>query len=172
VVILLVAVVGGASTVILVSALRGSDRANSVNKIRASGNYAITQIAKMIRYAKEFNGVGTDGVNFSTDALSCPSVNPPPFHYLKITSFDNGSTVFSCIDSAQPVAGEISSNSANLVDTADTFTVSSCRITCTRENNGPFIINIDFKLNLKSDSFFYEKQASIPFHASVATRNY
>src|SRR3990167_9297726 len=77
VVILLVAVVGGISTIILVSSLRGSDRTNSVNKTRASGNYAITQMTKMIKYARSFDGVSQNGTDYATDCVSIAAVPAP-----------------------------------------------------------------------------------------------
>ncbi|MBI2031002.1 MAG: prepilin-type N-terminal cleavage/methylation domain-containing protein [Candidatus Levybacteria bacterium] len=176
VVILLVAVVGGASTVILVSALRGSDRTNSINKIRANGNYAVTQMIKMIKYARSFDGVSNADYHSDPDAwqFECS----PTKRSLRITSFDGGTTTFDCkAATPSPVTdGEISSNSAaltsSLIDPSG-IRVDSCSISCSRSGpNNPYIITIDFVLSAKSSSSFYEKQTSIPFHGSVATRNY
>lgn len=169
-VILIVATVGGISTIIMVSSLRGSDRTNTINRLRAGGNYAMTQMIKMIKYAQKFEGVATESSpnEFKADC----SDQGLTYNYLKIISFDGGSTVFACINSSNMSgSGEVSSNSAKLID-ADSVQISSCKITCVRDNFGPPTISIDFTLSAKSGSSFYEKQASIPFHGSVTIRNY
>lgn len=174
IVILLMATVGGISTVILVSALRGSDRVNTISEVRSNGNYAITQIAKMIRFAKDIEGVS---------ALASPPPNPSgwdtcdntgnPKKHIKISSFDNGTTIFSCMNEIdKPNNGEISSNSASLINLSK-VKVKSCSIKCFRaDNNEPPTVTIDFELYANSGSAFYEKQATIPFHASITVRNY
>jgi len=174
IVILLVAVVGGISTVILVSSLRGSDRTNSINKVRTNGYYAITQMTKMIKYAKSFDGISNADWHSNPNAWvgNCDST-PDPKTYLKITSFDGGITFFTCVDAnGLPDRGEISSNSASLID-PNSVKVESCSITCRRvSTNEPATITIDFALSNVSGSNLYEKQASIPFHTSVTMRNY
>ena len=74
---LLVLISVGVVTVgILTSSLRGATKANVVNNIRQNGSYAIIQMSRVIGYASTFNGVSTDGVNFTTNCLPVPTPTP------------------------------------------------------------------------------------------------
>src|ERR1035437_7726895 len=95
--------VGAIIASILVSSLRGGNKSTTTNDIRQSGSYAISQMSKMIAYAKQFNGVSTDRSNFSdncvlpTVAVDQPTPDPNKAYYsVQIISFDNGVTTFSC----------------------------------------------------------------------------
>lgn len=150
---------------ILVSSLRGTNKATSIENVRINGNYAILQISRMIEFAQNFEGVYPDSQGLYT--IACV----PTTHYtnVKITSFDNGQTIFSCNLSQSPAV--ISSNSASFINTND-VTLTSCYFTCSRTNmSQPPTIGINFTLSQKSSSSFFENQASIPFSTSVVIRN-
>lgn len=157
---------------ILVSSLRGTSKATSIENVRNNGNYAILQISRMIEFAQGFKGVSPDGTNPYT--ITCPQASPTPtYNYIKITSFDNGETIFACDFSKSPAV--ISSRSASLVNpliNTNDVTLTSCYFTCSRTNmSQPPIIGINFTLTQQSSSSFFEKQASIPFSTSVVIRN-
>lgn len=165
-------VIGGIVLAIIFSTLRATTKANTLAYLRQNGNYAISQMVKMVRDAEKFDGVKID--TSDTYSLLC---TPPPvsYHYLKIISFDGGSTEFVCLK-ANPNSptlpnGKISSNSALLID-SDLISATDCYFTCshTSASDSP-IIGISFSLSQGSDSPFVEKKASIDFKTSVTMRN-
>ncbi len=151
---------------ILVSSLRGTNKAASIENVRVNGNYAILQISRMIEFAQGFEGVSANGADPYT--ITCPQASPTPIYtHIKIRSFDGGQTIFSC----DLPGSKIASNGASLININD-VTLTSCNFTCSRTNiSQPPIIGINFALNQKSSSSFFEKQASIPFSTSVVIRN-
>lgn len=175
-VITIVVVVGVIVAGILISSLRGGSKSNVLDNVRQNGNYAITQMSKMIIYAQSFNGVSRDGGNsYTTNCIvnppSSPSSSPTPspvpieYQYIKITSFDGGQTIFSCSNST------IASNGASLIDVS-TVSLVSCSFTCTQDNLGQApTIGINMTLSQNTTSSFAEKQATIPFQTSVTLRN-
>lgn len=162
VVMMVLVTVGLIIATIIVSALRGSNKTNTVNTVRQNGDYAISQISKMLEFSQSFGGVSTDGVNYIT---TCSSPNTL-YNYIKTKSFDGGQTVFSCNTSAST----LSSNSASLINPDDVKLVS-CSFTCSRNISVPPTIGIDFTLTQKSQSSFFENKASIEFKTSVIMRN-
>lgn len=137
-------------TTILFSALRGNNKTNTINVVGQNGNYAISQMKKMIRSAKKLE-----------------SVCNPTSTSIAIENLDGGQTIFSC-------GSTITSNSASLLDT-NAVALVSCSFTCTRTHvsDAP-IIGINFSLNQAGSSSFVERIASataIPFQTSVTMRN-
>lgn len=149
---------------ILVSSLRGTNKTNTINTIRENGNYAQLQISKMLEFAQSFGGVSPNG-NPGTYITNCLSPTTQ-YNFVKITSFDNGQTVFSCNTSASIIA----SNGASLINSSD-VSLSSCYFTCSRNVSQPPIIGINFTLSQKSPNAIFEKRASILFETSVILRN-
>lgn len=156
-------------TATITSSLRGTTKTNTVNDVRQNGNYAISQVSKMIEYAKSFGGVSNDNVNFVSNCVNLtppltPTPQPSQYNYIKITGFDNGQTIFSC-------ASTIASNSASLIDT-NLVSVDSCSFTCERARitDAP-IIGINFSLSKKTTSSLFENNASVSFKTSVKMRN-
>lgn len=164
-VMIVMAAIGLLVATILVSSLRGTNKTNVINTVRENGNYTIQQMSKMIEFAQTFQGVSLNGVSYSS-ACSVPSTQ---YSYIKITSFDNGQTIFSCNMGSNPKT--IASNSASFINTSD-VTLTSCYFTCTRNNlsQSP-TIGINFNLSQNSTSSFFEKKASISFDTSVVIRN-
>ncbi len=176
VMIILVAV-GTIITAILVSALRSGSRSVSTNDVRQNGNYAISQMSKMIAYAQSFVGINdtdsfTDPTTYTT---SCVSSGSHQYHYLRIESFDQNLTTFIC-DPANP--DPIASQSASIIDliNTSTTTVTNCYFTCEQPNAGmPPTIDINFDLSPKPTTPgitpVIEKQTQINFQTSVTLRN-
>lgn len=167
-VLIILVSVGVVITAILVTSLRGGNKSNTTNDVRQNGNYIISQMSKMIAYSKSFDGVSITG---ATDSYvkDCTAVNSPPgtaYKYIKTTSFDGGTTVFSC------TGDTIASNGANLID-INTLSVSSCNFYCIQENKiSPVSINVTFTLSKKNPGFFAENQTIIPFDTTITPRNY
>ncbi len=158
---------------IISSSLRGSNKTNTVNNVRQNGNYAISQMSKMIEYARSFDGVSSDGFNYNTNCIQAtpPSPTPTPapvnYNYIKITSFDNSQIVFSC--SLSPLT--IASNSASIID-QNSISVTACSFTCSQERITDLpTIRISFTLAQKTTSNLVENKSSIPFETSVKMRN-
>lgn len=180
-VMVVVVIVGTIIAGIIVSSLRGSNKSTNVNDIRENGNFALSQISKMISFAKSFDGV-SDGTTVNGQLVystNCTVANPTPtpptptpihYKYLKITSFDLGQTKFRCDDV------ELSSNGAQLIDTTvgtNKYTITGCYIICTQNNISVLpTISISFKLSKKTQSLsFAENNVSIPFETSANFRN-
>lgn len=158
--------VGFIITAILVSSLRGSSKATTVNEIRQNGNYAIVQMGRMIGFAQAFLGVSTDNVTYTTNCTPSPS---PDFKYIKIKSFDDKETIFSCNLNSNPTT--IASNGASFIN-ANEVSVAACGFTCTQNSiSEPPVIGIKFTLTQRSSSSLFEKRSTIPFETSITTRN-
>src|SRR5258708_2486765 len=108
-VMIVMAAIGLIVSTILVSTLRGSNKTNTINTVRENGNYTILQMSKMIEFAQSFGGVSTDNITYSS-TCSSPSTH---YSFVKIMSFDNAQTIFSCNMSANPKT--IASNSASFI---------------------------------------------------------
>lgn len=152
--------VGTIMVSILTSSLRAGNKSQVINDVRQNGNYAITQMSKMIAYAKVFNGLSTTGSNYVTTCDGLIS-----YTYIQITSFDNSVTSFSCGASA------IYSNGSPLTNNSVSLKANSCSFTCIKTASGPPIIDIKFTLQKGANSLI-ENQSSIPFETSVTLRNY
>ena len=168
--------VGGMIGSILFSSLRGTNKTNTITIVRQNGEFAITQMAKMIRNARDFNGVSTDGSTLVTDCSKIVAPTPSPA-YVSITSFDGGSTTFSCCGSKiTSSSASLSSvctagNYTELIDT-NAVTLNSCSFTCTQSTSfdSP-TIGINFSLSAKGTNLPPEKTATIPFQTSIMLRN-
>jgi type II secretory pathway pseudopilin PulG len=179
---------------IFVSSLRGGNKSTTTNDIRQSGNYAVSQMSKMIAYAKKLNGLSTDGTSgsFTTDCVQ-KFINgnpqaPDVYKYVQITSFDDGetTTTFSCtpVTVSGTTYGILSSNSANLnpppaiISSAlipDTMDATTCSFTCNQTNIlSPITININLTLQKRqsgSTLLLPEAQTKMNFDTSVTARN-
>lgn len=167
--------VGVIVVAILVSSLRGTNKATSIENVRNNGNYAILQVSRMIEFAQSFGGVYPDSQGLYT--IACTS----GIHYtsVKITSFDNGQTILSCnspLLNPPTIASQSGSivplpPPVSLIDT-NKVSLSNCYFTCSRTNiSQPPTIGINFTLTQRSSSSLFEQQASISFSTSVVIRN-
>lgn len=170
-IIVVIVIVGMILTSILGSSLRGTVKTKTMERIRQNGNYAISQIAKMIGYAKSFDGISINGTTYFTNCVQTvlpdptPTPTPASYQYVKITAFDSQQTVFSCAQST------IASNSSSLIDQS-TITVSSCSFTCSQLNfSDPPVIDLTLTLSNKTEAGFSENTVSIPFQTSIKMRN-
>jgi prepilin-type N-terminal cleavage/methylation domain-containing protein len=168
----------------ITSVFRGTNKTNTINTVRENGNYAISQMTKMIKFAKSFDGASIDGNPPWNCQIMPPLPTPAPalvnYKSLRITSFDGGVTTFSCNDSvdipAQTIASRSASSNETLIDTTTvalpTPIPTFCFFTCIKERitDSPQV-GINFTLNSNSISGIVERQASIPFSISIKVRN-
>jgi type II secretory pathway pseudopilin PulG len=168
---------------IFVSSLRGSNRSTTTNDIRQSGNYAISQMTKMIAYARKLDWLSPDGSSgFTKDCVQKFDGNgiplaPDVYKYVQITSFDQGetTTTFSCHKDLSNKYGIIASNGAALIpDTMDAVN-NLCYFTCNQTNIlSPVTINIFLTLQKRqsgSTTLLPEAQTIMKFDTSVTLRN-
>ncbi len=172
-VIVVFSVIGGIIAAIFASSLRGSNKANVTNEVRQNGNYALTQISRMITYAKSFDGISVDGVNYDSECYiepvleNTPTPTPSEYHYLKITGFDGGQITFVCLSDPD----EISSNTASMINES-TVSVDSCKFNCEQLNIiQPPTIKINFSLSQKNQEALFENKTSMSFETSATMRN-
>lgn len=193
-VIMVLVAVGTVIASILTSVLRSSNKSANTEVVRSNGNSAIAQMSKMIEYAKKWEGVSTDGINYQTDCApiftqpvptvaglptptNTPTPTPAPFTYLRIKAFDDGVTTFVCANSklasqsaaVAPVDACPLGSCSYLVDPSLNTT---CYFNCSQESAAaPAKIDIFLDLKAQSSSVFSEGQADIPFETSVIIRN-
>lgn len=151
-----VVVVGSILGAIILSSLQGANKTTSISSVRQNGNFAISQMSKMIRDAQR------------VDSPVCtipPSPTPTlaPVRSITITSLDGFQTTFDCSGTT------ISSNSASLLDTS-TVSLSSCSISCIQTNLDSPTVGISFTL-IKAAATIFEQRASISFHTTVSLRS-
>jgi prepilin-type N-terminal cleavage/methylation domain-containing protein len=145
------------STLIVV--LRGSKNSDSLILVKQNGNYAMTQMIRMIRFAKSLDS-----------PVTCDST---PLNSITITTFDLNQTTFSCPVDSLPTPNFIASNSANSTKLTNmqTVGVSTCSFVCTQSSTGPPLIKITFSLKKINSNGLPEGDVTIPFQSSVTMRN-
>ncbi len=171
VVLAVLMVTGAVVGVILFSTLKGATKTNTLSVVRQNGNYAIAQMSKTIRNAKQFNGVSINNdqnVPYTTD---CTASDSTPYKYLKITDTNDQSVVYSC--ETTTTSGIISIRTS-LLD-ANSVVVNSCSFICTQINFGDNpTIGINFSLSQKQapgTTPLSDNQATVQFSTSINTRN-
>lgn len=171
-------VVGSIAVSILFSALRGTNKTNVITIVRQNGNYAISQMEKMIRNAKSFEAVSAD-LGYTWETVCNPSTH---YRQIKISSFDDVETTFKCNDNNNISSVSASGATVYLLDTSSVSLPSTiplpqnrCYFTCSRPDSvSPPIIGINFYLTDTSTTGFAENKASqsaILFQTSVQIRN-
>lgn len=156
-VVAVLGVVGSILFSVLFTTLRGSNRSDSLGLVSRNGNTALSQISKMIQFAKSLEVPTTCYINDTETSVATDSV--------KIRNFDNNITEFSCVNNT------ISSNSASLLDTTQVRT-TSCSFTCTQGTayDTP-TITISFTVAKVGENLLFENSATLPFETTVSLRN-
>jgi type II secretory pathway pseudopilin PulG len=164
-VIIILVTVGTIISAILASVLRSSNKSVNTESVRRNGNYAITQMSKMIAYAQKLEGVSLDGSQYYTDCVSQPA--SAQYNYLRIKSFDGGITTFACNDSK---IASLSASETNYL--VDPVLNAACYFKCTQESAAaPAKIDIFLNLSVQNSANFSEGQVEIPFETSVIILN-
>jgi len=157
-VIIVFMIIGTLIASILVTSLRTTNRTNALDSVRSNGDYALSEISKLIRNARVLDSP------FPCGSFASPTTTTSA----TITTPDGYPVVFSCTDST------IASNDASLVDT-NTVMVSNCLFTCMQTTSSDYpVMTIQFSLQQLSSGNLFENRASssaIPFETSVVLRN-
>lgn len=162
-------VIGGVVAGILFSSLRATNKTNTLTTIRQNGNYAVSQVSKMIKNAKSFEGVRINLTPVSpTPELESSCTNTSTtYHVLKITTFDESSpnVTFTCD------VGSLTINGTSLVDES-AVRVVNCNFICFQSSASDFpTVEMDLILSQKDENALFEKRATIEFRTSATMRN-
>jgi type II secretory pathway pseudopilin PulG len=173
--IIVLVAIGSVIAGVIVSSLRGSNKANNIEGIRQAGNYTLNQMSKDIGYAQPFDGKSTglsndDGVTYDTScklALSPTPIPVTPYSMITVRSSSNITAKYKCTTS------ELSANGSALI-TPESGTLMGCSLTCIQ--NSPMdapIIKISFSIGPKTSNTQVENSnPPIVFETSVIMRNY
>lgn len=177
IVVAIMIAIGSSIAGVIASTMRTSKKTDNIEKVRQSGNHALSQIARNIEYARSFEGVSHDG---STYVTSCP-VGSTIYEFIRIKTSSNELLEYYCNNPVPPftpvftVEDVVSGNVNSIVD-INTIKIASCSITCTQVNLGDVpMIGISFELDpivLGSTSVVENSAPAIRFETSVVMRNY
>lgn len=158
-VIAITGVVGTMMFGVLFTTLRGADKSESVGKLQENGNFALSQMSRMVRFAQE--------LQYPDTCYQSTSPAPVITSSITILNADNYSTTFAC----DIAAGTIASNSATLLDPA-TVSMTACSFSCTQATpyDAPSL-TISFTLNKKDSNAFVENNSPVQFQTTVILRN-
>lgn len=180
VVVGILSIVGSIVAGIITYSLRGTNKASTIENIRQSGNYAISQMAKTIEYAETFDGLSMDGIDYKK---SCPVIQPTPnptftpYSYIKVTPFNSSTIVYSCsfVGGTATLAFQQppTAPAVSLIDTSS-IEVVTCSFTCEISNTlGIPSIMIELRLKPAISSTLVENVTPfIRFDTEVTMRNY
>lgn len=142
-------IIGVVSVSLFLSTLSGGGKSSGTNEVRANGDYAITQMERMIRNAVRINGTCTD--NMSS---------------ISILNADGRTTTFSSLN------GRIASNSGYI--TSQSSQVSgSLDFDCYQPTDGsPGLVTITFLLNKANALTNRFEDVEVEFSTSVQLRTY
>ena len=152
--------VGSLIVGIFFSTLRGTNKSNVLALVKQDGTAAITQMAKMIRYAKSI-----DVPTASCDNRALSSVI--------FTSYDERQTTFQCPATPNsPIASVSGTTSVPLLDANNTAVVA-CSFRCYQASAVvPQTVTINFTLRQRSTTVDVDQSTTIPFETSVTIRNF
>lgn len=165
-VMLVFGVVGAIAGAILVNSLRTSNKTGVLTNVKQNGDFAISQMSKVIRTSKAV-------------ISPFPCITPVVAKSMTFLASDNIQVTYTCTDISPtptpPSVNSISSNSASLLDTNTISLVpNSCQFTCTQLYVSDYpLIGITFAL-IQKGSNVVEQQASasaIWFNTSITMRN-
>lgn len=156
------------------ASFRASDKSNSVIALRQNGNFAMSQITKMLRFSVGLNGLSND-VGSTKRFYACGTSVPTPTPYtsIQIVNYNDldHPTTFTCTTGP---GGNIASSSASgnypLLDPAVVTGLDTCYFTCEKINNIP-TVSVYFSLT-ERPNVSEQGSSSIPFQTSVTLRNY
>lgn len=159
---------------IFVATLRSTNKSVSTNAIQQNGSYALSQMTRSIRNAKDFNGVSLSGGEpFTTSCVMAEGPTPPYTQYkaVKITNFDNQTEIYRCPidDETEIFYNDQPLTNSDLVST----TPSSCFLTCIQATASSVpVIGIDFTMRNANQTGATDIDSSKHFQTTVSPRNF
>jgi prepilin-type N-terminal cleavage/methylation domain-containing protein len=142
-------IIGVVSVSLFLTSLSGGGKSSGTNEVRANGDYAITQMERMIRNAIRINGACTEDMSS-----------------LSILNADGNTTTFSLLN------GRIASNSGYI--TAQSSQVSGAiDFDCSQPIDGsPGIVTVTFLLSKANALTNRFENVEVEFSTSVQLRTY
>ncbi len=181
VVVSIIATIGGVIAGIFIVSLRTATKSNNITLIRQNGNYALSQVSRMIRYAQSVDGLSNAAAGpFAIDATTCPlpPTVPSAYQYLKATGvsgYGDKAITFSCSQSTSTLQYVVEGGSTIVLLDHNLVKIQNyCTITCSRASDtAPPNITISFDLSNANAGQTQESQVvTIPFQTSISPRNY
>ncbi|MBU4016229.1 prepilin-type N-terminal cleavage/methylation domain-containing protein [Patescibacteria group bacterium] len=146
---------------ILIVITRGSKKSDSIVIVRQSGEQAMAQMVRIMRFAKSFT-------NSLDEPFPC---NGTVQNNIKIiAAVDLSQYVFTCPSSPPTIPNFIGLNGTKLTN-SNTVAVQACSFTCIQQAGGSPTIGISFTLSKINLSGALESDVVIPFNSSVTLRN-
>jgi len=179
--IIVLIAVGSVISGIIASILRGSNKTNTIENIRQSGNYVLSQMSKDIEYALPFDGKNTGLSNIASPTLydtNCAaSLNPTPtpitqYSYITIESANNVITKYNCSGSTSSDS-VLKKDGVSLIDLTS-ISLQSCSLQCVQSKPTDIpIIKISFKIGpINQNKLVENSTPPILFETSVTVKNY
>lgn len=174
--IIVLIAVGSVISGIIASILRGSNKTNTIENIRQSGNYVLSQMSKDIEYALPFDGKNTGLSNVASPTLydtNCAaSLSPTPtpitqYNYIAIESANNTITKYNCSGSV------LKKNGTDLIDSTS-VSLTDCLMQCIQSRSTDIpVIKISFKIGpINQNKLVENSTPPILFETSVTMKNY
>ena len=153
------AIMGGVILSIFFSVLRGTNKTNQLIIVRQNGNYAISQMSKIIRNAKRLE----------YPASCTPSVSTP---YITLIGQNDEQIILEHYPISNILRARSIASTVNLTSNTQ-VRATNLQFTCTQApNSNTFLIYISFIVSQSSTNPGSENSASLPFSTSIAFRNY
>lgn len=147
--------------------LKTTVKVNNMHVVRQNGYFIALQLSKMLEFSQQFQGVSLDNTSYTTNCQKPDTLPLQNYKYVRLTSQDNGTVTFACLDSSSTIA----SNGAALINTAQ-YTVSNCTFTCTQYATGfPYTIGINFTLAKISSGNIIDDATPVVINTSATIRN-
>jgi len=158
-VIAITGVVGTMMFGILFTTLKGADKSESAGTLQENGNFALSQMSRMVRFALDLQSPASCYQSSSSAPIVTSSIT--------ILNADNQPTIFAC----DLTAGTIASNSATLLDPSQVV-VTACSFSCAQATpyDAP-ALTISFTLNKKNTNALVENNSPTNFQTTVILRN-
>ena len=153
-VIAIFAIVGAIVVSIMAFTLRGSKKSDLTESVRESGNAALSQMVRVIRYTQSIDSPVSCAPSSTTSGIT-------------FTSMAGVQTALVC----DATAKTITSNGVSVLDTTSVL-VQSCSFTCRQPTNDDIpSVTIQFTLKSNNTTSFFENSVTLPFQTTVTLRN-
>lgn len=158
-IIIVVGVIVGS---IIISTLRGSTKATVLSDVKQNGNYAITEMSRVIRSATNINNPVLPCGNPSSAAQT-----------ITVTQLDTSQVTFDCSSGNTITESQNGGTPVALLNASTTKLVpNSCKIICSQQTAADIpSVQIQFSLTQSTTANFAEQSATVPFQTTILLRN-
>jgi type II secretory pathway pseudopilin PulG len=150
---------------IIVSSFRLSSKSTIQDQVRQNGNYALSQMTKVLLYADSINNIAD-----SSGPFSLPCGSSKSFSSIDVTYNKTDTYYFSCGTSDGLKSGATYSAANSMIN--PNIYVTSCEFKCTQADTAvPPQLEIRFKLQYGAGGAVVEKSAEQTFSTRIKMRN-